>query len=1664
MRSGMRPMSANPPSQSRGLIARTFNEKSSTGNMDNVAKIWTAFGRYVEKTLKSGKGVGIPKFGVFTFTPMQVDLAGSTNPDKRDLQIREPIFQVAKDFVLGMPMQPGFVHENGVLRPYEIKGTSGIVPKVKINYTEIGYIAGVSKEDAKHGCDIVIRDLSDKVKSGQSTQLMIPNVGTFLYKNKVVGVKFNPDVVQGSKGKTSKGHFVGKLFASSVNRANLDLLDKVAEGIRTRPSKFEQSRQRIPVVGRHDNTITVTPDAEDWLKRNLGVSLANGEPSEYRKGGTRPRMKRTFSARPGFSSTHSEQATSIKTGDVPMHFPSNTIDQEPTFKIRSSSKKKRPMSAYSGGSRMSRASSVKSAASVVPKMTRATALNYCNKIGTKAVLDEVKSSKFSARDKLSPSEIQQILQNSGIYMDIATVRGFLNHLDFPAHGKSCSILDLIRKCKDWSSTTQKARPLQVSASQAPPSLYSIEELVGKIRDCFYKTGKSIKEIFEIGCDTQGAIDEEAFAFVCKRFCYPTISEPESRHVFQACYRNVGTNLYFNDFRNIFASVAPKNNFHIEGLKLIRDWMYKNGLTSEQAFESFVSRSAGPTSRETINLTEFEKVMKRLFNLTSPEIEAVFVAVDENNDGLIDREEWLNKIYEDSGNPLQLLREVVNENNLSSDDLLFRMNLRIWDDPLDFPKFAKALRILDPSLTDVQLRAMAKSMKNSKNLVEVPTLMKNLVGKDYETVDFRDKLYKRLYNEILDTRNSGRKDLLRDLLVKYDTLNDGTIVAQDLNKVLSQVCTNVKSSDIEKFVRFLEKDVRGRIDYTQFIDNLEKVKDHNPFKNLVSRIKSFMTQNNQNVESFMRRLVLSETQTGYDGSSEAGLEKERKVSVSYFAKFLKNKVDKKRDLNELNKYAELIDLDNDGYISIYDMQTCLGNLNNETFYKDNGATLVGTFKTILTEREKFFPKQPLPNSKALEVIAKIKESLVSKGISLRELFSRLDVNGDEFLTYTEFSENMDPIVKLSPLVKEQLFALMDVNKIGMVDYNAFLTVLKMTPVSAKVVRVNDNFDWEYDMINRIKQWIKDEGITVEEAFKAFDRDFDGFIDLNDLKWILTNILKVGDKSTINASQLERLFKLLDFHKDGHIQRCDIQRLVENDNPYLTTGKLSNAKFMVGTDTFDWKNNAIQQIGIALSKSKNYNSLQQCFKAASHNLGKVKYKDFKEFMEETHALKGFNLTDQLLQQLFSELDPHKKGFLSETDWMAAFGGFNWRDQLIVELEDLMACTFADIDSAYEYFQVIGKSKDITYASFKKQVDSLLGGKSNNYPNLAGGSSSNESDRKYLWKYFAGDNTVLDYESFCNAFGSIRFTGTSTLRKAGKSLHGTTLVSQTASSSKWSLDVMEKFRKIIKSSNMHLRDIFEKFDADGNGYITPLEFRHAVRALNLSLTSREIDEIIKVVDRNMDGMIDWQEFSFKFKPKDHELLIETRSKNKMAKLKEQLTLHMKSPQDAFELFDKSKNGRLTFTNFHDLIKELSSLSSEPVPPFSIIKDMFDEIDIRKDGEIDLKEWNQTFLVVQEGDKRYSLKKVSQPLAEFEVSRDAKLILEAIRRNRKFLNEKFSQKAVDGTHVTFEDAKEIIRAVQRGKEIEDEQYKVIFKGAMREHDMVDYKLLGRDIKAKFA
>ena len=56
--------------------------------------------------------------------------------------------------------------------------------------------------------------------------------------------------------------------------------------------------------------------------------------------------------------------------------------------------------------------------------------------------------------------------------------------------------------------------------------------------------------------------------------------------------------------------------------------------------------------------------------------------------------------------------------------------------------------------------------------------------------------------------------------------------------------------------------------------------------------------------------------------------------------------------------------------------------------------------------------------------------------------------------------------------------------------------------------------------------------MDEAFKCFDKDFDGFISKDDLKWGLTNILKIPAEEQF-PTKIDRLFRLMDFYKTGSV---------------------------------------------------------------------------------------------------------------------------------------------------------------------------------------------------------------------------------------------------------------------------------------------------------------------------------------------------------------------------------------------------------------------------------------------------------------------------------------------------------------------------------------------------
>lgn len=73
-----------------------------------------------------------------------------------------------------------------------------------------------------------------------------------------------------------------------------------------------------------------------------------------------------------------------------------------------------------------------------------------------------------------------------------------------------------------------------------------------------------------------------------------------------------------------------------------------------------------------------------------------------------------------------------------------------------------------------------------------------------------------------------------LLEEADPLNDGKIDPSAFKVALLKVTDDVDQDTLDRFVRFLDRDTSGKVDYIAFLEKMTDVsnRDHNPFKSVV----------------------------------------------------------------------------------------------------------------------------------------------------------------------------------------------------------------------------------------------------------------------------------------------------------------------------------------------------------------------------------------------------------------------------------------------------------------------------------------------------------------------------------------------------------------------------------------------------------------------------------------------------------------------------------------------------------------------------------------------------------------------------------------------------------------------------------------------------------------
>ena len=76
---------------------------------------------------------------------------------------RVPVFIISKEFAPGKRISAGIATSTGI-RPYNVVD-NGRIQLTKINYTEIGQYAGLSKDDARVSIERIVKTLAEKARN-----------------------------------------------------------------------------------------------------------------------------------------------------------------------------------------------------------------------------------------------------------------------------------------------------------------------------------------------------------------------------------------------------------------------------------------------------------------------------------------------------------------------------------------------------------------------------------------------------------------------------------------------------------------------------------------------------------------------------------------------------------------------------------------------------------------------------------------------------------------------------------------------------------------------------------------------------------------------------------------------------------------------------------------------------------------------------------------------------------------------------------------------------------------------------------------------------------------------------------------------------------------------------------------------------------------------------------------------------------------------------------------------------------------------------------------------------------------------------------------------------------------------------------------------------------
>lgn len=143
------------------------------------------------------------------------------------------------------------------------------------------------------------------------------------------------------------------------------------------------------------------------------------------------------------------------------------------------------------------------------------------------------------------------------------------------------------------------------------------------------------------------------------------------------------------------------------------------------------------------------------------------------------------------------------------------------------------------------------------------------------------------------------------------------------------------------------------------------------------------------------------------------------------------------------------------------------------------------------------------------------------------------------------------------------------------------------------------------------------------------------------------------------------------------------------------------------------------------------------------------------------------------------------------------------------------------------------------------------------------------------------------------------------------------------------------ISKDKEKEIKNIFEKFDSNKDGYVNSSELANIIKSININVSDEELLEIIQEIELEINGEINFENFLSIVKRRENDIDTEEELLN------------------AFKVFDKEGNGLINLNELkHIMLKVCNNISE------SEINEMLKEADTDMDGYINYEEFVRSIL----------------------------------------------------------------------------------------------------------